>query len=139
MLHYLRKRNSLTSRLNLVRWSAATGLLFVLCVLSIAPLVFPSDLPACCRRDGKHKCSMTHVSERSSESSGFAATALKCPLFPKLAPGSHGIQLYPFATQAFCGGIANHTAASAQAEIGHRISSMRAHHKRGPPEFPTHS
>ena len=127
----------MTSRLNLVRWSVACGLLYVFCALSISPLVFPSDLPACCRRDGKHQCSMTQTREPSTEGSGFAAVARKCPLFPKLAPGTHGIQLYPFATRALCEGIVNQAAAAAQAEIGHRASSARAHHKRGPPVFPT--
>ena len=82
---------------------------------------------------------MTQVSEISTEGSGFTAVARKCPLFPKLAPGTHGIQLYPFETWVFRERVVNQTAAPAQAEIGHRASSARAHHKRGPPEFPTHS
>lgn len=52
------------------------------------PLISPmlagadSDLPACCRRDGKHHCAMTGMAEAAS---GIAIQAIqpKCPLFPK--------------------------------------------------------
>jgi len=63
--------------------------IFLLVILSSSLLVpaFGSDsddssLPACCRRNGKHHCSMS-MSHGSSESGpGFRANA-KCPLFPQ--------------------------------------------------------
>ena len=61
--------------------------IFLLVILSSSLLApaFGSDsddsnLPACCRRNGKHHCSMSHGSSESGP--GFRANA-KCPLFPQ--------------------------------------------------------
>ena len=104
--------------------------------LSIAPLISSdphSKLPTCCRRNGKHHCSMVQMGEGATESPGFAAGAPKCPLFPKAVPVAQGIQLYPFATRSFLEGIVNQSQAPSPVEIQYRVSSPRAHQKRGPP------
>ena len=65
--------------------------IFLLAVIS-SPLVAPllqadtaSDLPACCRRDGKHHCAMASMAdEASSATPAFTQFHPKCPLFPRV-------------------------------------------------------
>jgi hypothetical protein len=61
----------------------------VLLALFSFPLIAPvllanvaSDLPACCRRDGKHHCGMADPQE-SPSGHAVRATQSKCPLYPK--------------------------------------------------------
>lgn len=126
------------SCLDLARRSLAIGLLGLFSALSLVPLVSSdpqSNLPACCRRDGKHHCSMMQVDEPSAQSSGLSAVAPRCPLFPKLTAGAGSIQLYPLVTRASSVSIVNQSSAHMQAEVEHRVSPARAHQKRGPPSL----
>ena len=66
---------------------------------------------------------------------GFRALPEKCPLFPKILPAAHRIQLFAFSTRTLYTGIISQPAAHAQAEAQYRVSSARAHQKRGPPSF----
>lgn len=95
-----------------------------------------AQLPACCRRDGKHKCGMMMARQAASSSSspGFNTLAMKCPFYPKSAPTSavtHLDALIP--QQLFAGSVAQPAAAIAQAEALYRISFARSSQKRGPP------
>jgi len=52
----------------------------------------PNDLPACCRRNGKHHCMMS-MSERSQiadRAPAFSTPAEKCPYFPAIEFGVMG-------------------------------------------------
>jgi hypothetical protein len=54
----------------------------------IAPVLLAnsaSDLPSCCRRNGKHQCAMVGMADRGGLPAGptVQATRPKCPLFPK--------------------------------------------------------
>ncbi len=44
-----------------------------------------SNLPACCRRDGKHHCAMMETLENQQENAGpsWKTVAKKCPSFPR--------------------------------------------------------
>lgn len=68
---------------------ALTSLLLAL-LLSQTAMFFAmgeSDLPACCRRFGKHHCSM--VGSGQDDSSSVKLVSPKCPLFPgAVAPGT---------------------------------------------------
>jgi hypothetical protein len=128
--------SGLRSGLVFARRSIATGLLCLFLTLCAAPTLFfdsESNLPACCRRDGKHQCSMIDISRQTTGGARLSAVTLKCPLFPKVVPPAHGFQLYPFATQSFFQGVLRQPAFPRQAEIRYRVSSTRAHQKRGPP------
>jgi hypothetical protein len=70
----------------------------LLLVLISFPLIGPalfagsdsdSNLPACCRRDGKHHCAMMDAADRQKSEAGPALKATKCPQFPSttVAPG----------------------------------------------------
>jgi len=97
-----------------------------------------SNLPACCRREGKHHCGMAAQDMADVPSSGPAVDALraKCPFFPSggaVVPDS-GPAL-PAGSQTAGVSIVSQAAVPAQAEAGYRISFGRANHKRGPPSL----
>jgi hypothetical protein len=94
-----------------------------------------SNLPACCKRSGKHHCMMRMTMERNLETTQVAAPADKCPFFP------HSILIpsllnHPFVVQRFglfYAAVQSHPAYHAQTEAQRRISFDRAKQKRGPP------
>jgi hypothetical protein len=104
----------------------------------ISPAIFASDdsnLPACCRRGGKHHCAM-NVADQGSSSSGpsLQADGQKCPNFPKsgAAPAYSKIAfLQTF--QTVSGLVLSHPAGQTQTEARYRISFSRSRQKRGPP------
>jgi hypothetical protein len=44
-----------------------------------------TDLPACCRRDGKHHCALSEMASAPESAGGVGLTAVrpKCPLYPQ--------------------------------------------------------
>jgi len=120
--------------LRVTRAGAAVVLLALFCALLIAPLLFASDddsrLPACCRRNGVHKCSTVTVVSPS----GLALFAAPCRLFP-------GPQALPMPAGARAAVI---SAASSNLVLSksplqnvrggsHDAVFDRSHQKRGPP------
>ncbi|HVN03344.1 MAG TPA: hypothetical protein VMT86_02940 [Bryobacteraceae bacterium] len=119
--------------------------ILLVCVISyslIGPALFAgagSDLPACCRRDGKHHCVMMDMdwaAESASSGPSVAALQARCPYFPK------GGVLLPQAAPALLAAVTHvyhamvhELAIQAQAEAGYRVSLSRSHQKRGPPSF----
>ena len=114
-------------------------LVFLFGFAPIAPALFVDDqsnLPACCRRDGKHHCGMMDRDTAETPSSGVAGDTLRvrCPLFPNggaMVPECGPALLA--ASQTAGVSVASQTADQAQAEAGYRIVLNRSHHKRGPP------
>jgi hypothetical protein len=119
----------------------AFGILLLL--LFSLPLIAPafasgpddSQLPACCRRDGKHHCAMNM--EAGSIPSSFHVISARCPYSPFI----HGplMPQHAFAAPADSGFPSPATGTGAvirEAEAGYRISADRARHKRGPPQKP---
>ena len=107
----------------------------------IGPALFVdagSSLPACCRRDGKHRCSMLGAMSGQAASSRAAAQVWgpRCPYFPsaRAFPPLSGMALLA-ASQSILVAMLNQPALQAQAEAGYRISFSRAHQKRGPPSL----
>jgi len=115
-----------------------TGVLLLLLLTS--PLVTPlfarnpqADLPACCRRNGKHHCAQ-RMQAPASEKVLFRSAGMKCPMFPvRLATPGHRLQILPTSAQSFYGAIVSHPAIHARAEISYRICWSRSQQKRGPP------
>lgn len=103
----------------------------------IAQALFASDpdsnLPACCRRNGKHHCAMM---TRSGESSGPVLLAARCPAFPS-------VNAIPSSQTAGLPGSSSSTRIALEMQspslIGiqahSRISYSQAGQKRGPPSF----
>lgn len=125
----------------------ATLLVFVFSFSLMGPALFVDDesnLPACCRRGGKHHCSMmggmTGAEMAQAPSSGAAADALhtRCPFFPNggaVIPES-GPALLATSETAGVSSV-SWTADRTQVEAGYRISFSRSHYKRGPPSLPS--
>jgi hypothetical protein len=95
-----------------------------------------SNLPACCRSDGKHHC----LSQSGMPQSGAAAEELqlntvRCPNFPNHATAA-GVRccVAPPSRQATAA-VFSHPAARARTEAYCRISLIRGAQKRGPPSL----
>ena len=95
-----------------------------------------SKLPDCCRKDGKHHCSMDGSMGSGVEGPGTAFTGLaaKCPLYPagSSAPGQN--ELTVFAPSIPLGlPVAIGPAAASRSFSPPQIDPLRYAHKRGPP------
>ena len=101
----------------------------------IAPAVFASDagstLPACCRRNGAHRCSASRGSE-----SGPSVHAARCASYPsaKALPIARTVTLASSSQRVFAEIVA-HPATHPQTEARFRISFSRTSQKRGPPSL----
>lgn len=125
------------------RNTVAILLLFAFCPLWSAPLFAASsdsvsNLPACCRRNGKHHCMMRMMRERElSRQPGrhLSAPFEKCPFFPKglLPAKTQGHVVALLLGGMFCAGLLRHPACTAQVETQYRISFDHSRQKRGPP------
>ena len=94
-----------------------------------------ANLPACCKRNGKHHCMMgSQGSETASGEHRFTHPEEKCPYAPATSAAGH----YPIAfglpsTQILFSGPIGTPAAIAQAESMCRVARDRSRQKRGPP------
>ena len=121
-----------------MRRALAVVLLTIFSLPLIAPvLASTSDdaqLPACCRRGGKHHCAMTM--EMTGVPSRFKVVSEKCPY----SPFGHApfVVPHPFAAAAIAASANNAPGPAAilrAAEAGYRISADRTRQKRGPPSL----
>ncbi len=105
------------------------------------PLIAPAfasgpdeaSLPACCRRNGAHHCSMAGMTTVNVPSHDRSVSA-KCPYAPWAGP----VLMLPHAFGAHTRSAAEAATAGpaaiiGEAESGYRISFHRARQKRGPP------
>jgi len=94
-----------------------------------------ANLPACCRRDGMHRCALQDMRAPDSASGpALQAAAMKCPLFLRMGPvSSHSEALGISTARAVFASLAAHPAVRPQVEALYRISFNRASQKRGPP------
>ena len=101
-----------------------------------------ANLPACCRRNGKHHCMMALAMRSPSSPPSSRKPALrpanlqeKCPFAPFLTQAPAHLIFTSDEPQAiFYAGIVSHPACHAQTEARLRISFDRSRQKRGPPQ-----
>jgi hypothetical protein len=99
---------------------------------ALASIPDDSQLPACCRRGGKHHCTM--IAEMGNIPSRFHVLSEKCPY----APFGHAPFVVSHAMAApilalVAGNTPGLQSVVGAAEAGYRISADRTRHKRGPP------
>jgi len=94
------------------------------------------NLPACCRRNGKHHC-MMQMAPSTDSRPAFSGTPQHCPLFPKgVLPGPTRLNLFaPAPSATFFAAVQSHPAFAAQTEARYRIAFDRSRLKRGPPRL----
>jgi len=122
-----------------MRRSIAAALLLVIS-LPLIPLAAPADpqskLPACCRRDGKHGCSM--MDNRNSAEPAAAtlkAAKSKCPSFPT-GKSTPAVSAFPVAaSRVYSTPPVDRLGGIAQTEARYRLSFSRTRQKRGPPSL----
>ncbi|MGA2118622.1 MAG: hypothetical protein ABSH56_28180 [Bryobacteraceae bacterium] len=101
----------------------------------IAPLLADTDstLPACCRRNGKHHCSMMSM---GSPSPGLAVRTIqpKCPCYPaaNTVPAKPNVALLSISPAVFAL-LFSRPAGQVRTTAGYRITLSRSRHVRGPP------
>jgi hypothetical protein len=117
--------------------------LILLAVFSF-PLVTPvfavnadSQLPACCRRDGKHRCAMLSMdlsTDMETQGPAVQATRLKCPYYPATtgSPAKGNVAILKN-SQAIFAWVAADPAVPALMEAQYRVDLSRSRQKRGPP------
>jgi hypothetical protein len=120
-----------------MRRSVATLLALVFSWMLVLPafaVSAESNLPACCRNNGKHHC-MKQMQPASGSGASLAAIGEKCPYFPRSTTAMHVETFAPGIGQAIFAGIVRHPAVSPQTEVGYRASHLRSKQKRGPPSL----
>jgi hypothetical protein len=96
-----------------------------------------SQTPECCKRLGKHHCSMgSGDAQQESSGSAINKTPARCPYYSVgRAVPAHGKVPLPRAAQMTFALVISHPAGHAQTEARYRISFSRSAQKRGPPRF----
>jgi hypothetical protein len=103
-----------------------------------------SELPACCRRGGKHHCMMSAAerarmmgeqNDGASKLVRVSAPLEKCPYRQHSLVAAHLQVFTPEATATHSVCMLQEPSAAAQAECLWRISFDRSRQKRGPPSL----
>lgn len=93
-----------------------------------------SRLPACCRRDSAHHCTMS-TQEREALLDGVQFTSVhsKCPYYPTAATLLQLQQHVVFSVAQLLSETHRPTAVAAQTQTSERVAEDGVRHKRGPP------
>lgn len=119
-----------------MRRSIALSLMLLFGLMPMAPLLSPdadANLPACCRRNGRHHCSMRGMGQGGEGQKGFASLTEKCPCQPPATAAVHGPSYGPGGASCFFAGDGCPPAGTAQTRALARISFLCWHLRRGPP------
>ena len=93
----------------------------------IAPLFAPdadANLPACCRRNGKHHCMMRTMQRLDGNEKGFTSVSEKCPCCPVGTCAVYSPIFKPESGEQLFAGVVRHPAIAPQTETLYRISSF---------------
>ena len=115
---------------------------FALLLLFSLPLISPllaltanSDLnlPACCRRNGAHRCFKTMNPGAATAGTQLSAIPKPCPSYPAVVTSLRHIDLSSPKTSLIFAEIVSHPTLKLQTEARARVALDRARQKRGPP------
>jgi hypothetical protein len=101
------------------------------------PLIVPilrvdaSSLPSCCRREGKHHCSMDSA---STNQEGMSPIQPKCSNYPTTIAvrGNSNVALFKH-SPTISASLLSYPSLQARTEAQYRVSFSRSRQKRGPP------
>ena len=104
------------------------------------PLILPmlradaaSSLPTCCRREGKHHCSMGSA---STSQEGVSPIPPKCADYPStIAVHGNWSPAFVKASESIAVSLLSYPSVEAHSETQYRVSFSRSRQKRGPPFF----
>jgi len=118
----------------------AAALLLVFAGNTALPALFAdpeSNLPACCRRDGKHHCAMMDMAGMAQDDGEayWKSAPQKCGQFPKAGASLCSAKTGPQRTSETGRVVSNDPTVVAQTEVFYRISHSRSREKRGPPSL----
>lgn len=127
-----------------VRRLLAIAIVLLLGLPTVAPLFAlgtgaDPNLPACCRRDGKHHCmlEMSGMTSSASSKSQLKTVMLteRCPYGSKSLPGTPHPDWSLSTSAAIFAGVVAHPSVAPQTESQLRVSEDRSRQKRGPPSI----
>jgi hypothetical protein len=96
------------------------------------PANAPSQLPACCRRDGAHHCMMS--GDRGTPGPAFQAIRPKCPFYSStMAFPTEGKTAILGHSHAIFASVIRYPAALPRTESRYCAAFSPSHQKRGPP------
>lgn len=127
----------------LQRFLATVLLLLATSLSVVSPLLWAKpdekELPACCRRDGKHHCAKTagHSEESNLPGQHFAGALAACPMFPSghAAPAGIQIGVAPALATSATAILPIRPAAPAATQACSSAPSVRPWQQRGPPSL----
>jgi hypothetical protein len=112
-------------------------LLFSLPLISpVLALAASSDanLPACCRRNGAHHCSMNlPQADVSGHGPTFSAIPQRCPAYPAIVTSVRHGELSFYKASLIFAEVVSHPSVKVQTQARARVALDRSRHKRGPP------
>ena len=91
------------------------------------------NLPACCRRNGKHHCMMRGMGQFGSDQKGFTSVSEKCPCPPASTCAVHSPVFKPEAGRPFRSRVLYHPGPASRTDALRNIAFLLIHPKRGPP------
>jgi len=117
------------------RWIAISLLLLLGWTLAAPMLAADADsnLPACCRRHGKHHCMMSRMGQHSGSKRGFTSASERCPCCPASACPVHSPIYAPNTSDQFYGDVVFQTVPVPRSATPCRSAFFRGYPKRGPP------
>jgi hypothetical protein len=133
-------RRALSPQYNRALRRAFAIVLLALFSFSLIPMASSVDstskLPACCRGDGKHGCSMKKTIEENPAGLAIKGNP-RCPLFPKgyFAPPGGEATGAASPHRAVIAFVVSPLTVAEEAENQHRISFRRGWQERGPPSL----
>jgi len=121
-----------------VRRVLSISMLLLFSFSLISPLIgsdaVEANLPACCRRGGKHHCALLSES-LSKQGKSIGIIAEECPFTPAVPAVAHFSAIVPPIGDAVFAGLISHPAIHPQTAAKYRISFDRSRQKRGPPSL----